>query len=167
MPIKSSAAIAPSAPALLSPVTDVGRYTFFVVVHPSVPGRTLGEFIDYARANPGKINYATGNTTGIVSTAFFASLAGIEMVHVPYKGEPQAVVDLLAGRDGKAGLPAIAELPREARPARPGAARELPPGPRRRRGPAGLGRQSCAARSAAAWRAGGLPRWPGRAFLAR
>jgi tripartite-type tricarboxylate transporter receptor subunit TctC len=81
-----------------TPVTDVGRYTFFVVVHPSVPGKTLAEFIDYARANPGRINYATGNTTGIVSTAFFASLAGIQMVHVPYKGEPQAVVDLLAGR---------------------------------------------------------------------
>jgi tripartite-type tricarboxylate transporter receptor subunit TctC len=81
-----------------TPVTDVGRYTFFIVVHPSVPGRTLAEFIDFARANPGQINYATGNTTGIVSTAFFASLAGIQMVHVPYKGEPQAVVDLLAGR---------------------------------------------------------------------
>src|SRR4051812_42868494 len=81
-----------------TPITDVGRYTFFIVVHPSVPGTTLKELIDYARANPGKLNYATGNTTGIVSTAFFASLAGIEMVHVPYKGEPQAITDLIAGR---------------------------------------------------------------------
>src|SRR5687768_17957028 len=81
-----------------TPITDVGRYTFFIVVHPSVPAKTLKELIDYARANPGKVNYATGNTTGIVSSAFFASLAKIQMVHVPYKGEPQALTDLVAGR---------------------------------------------------------------------
>jgi tripartite-type tricarboxylate transporter receptor subunit TctC len=81
-----------------TPITDIGRYTFFILVHPSVPAKTLKELIDYARANPGKLNYATGNTTGIVSTAYFASLARIELVHVPYKGEPQAVTDLVAGR---------------------------------------------------------------------
>ena len=81
-----------------TPITDIGRYTFFILVHPSVPAKTLGELIDYARANPGKLNYATGNTTGIVSSAYFASLAGIQLVHVPYKGEPQAVTDLVAGR---------------------------------------------------------------------
>ena len=81
-----------------TPITDIGRYTFFIVVHPSVPANTLKELIDYARANPGKLNYATGNTSGIVSTAYFASLAKIELVHVPYKGEPQALTDLVAGR---------------------------------------------------------------------
>jgi tripartite-type tricarboxylate transporter receptor subunit TctC len=81
-----------------SPITDIGRYTFFIVVHPSVPAKTLSELIAYARANPGKLNYATGNTTGIVSTAFFASQAQINLVHVPYKGEPQAITDLVAGR---------------------------------------------------------------------
>jgi tripartite-type tricarboxylate transporter receptor subunit TctC len=79
-------------------ISDIGRYTFFIVMHPGVPAKTLQEFIQYARANPGKINYATGNTTGIVSTAFFSSLAKIEMVHVPYKGEPQAMVDIISGR---------------------------------------------------------------------
>ena len=79
-------------------ITDIGRYPFFIVAHPSVPAKTLQEFIQYARANPGKINYATGNTTGIVSTAFFSSLAKIDMVHVPYKGEPQAMTDLISGR---------------------------------------------------------------------
>jgi tripartite-type tricarboxylate transporter receptor subunit TctC len=81
-----------------TPITDVGRYTFFIVLHPSVPAKTLAELIDYARANPGKLNYATGNTSGIVSTAFFSSQAKITMVHVPYKGEPQAITDLVAGR---------------------------------------------------------------------
>lgn len=79
-------------------ITDIGRYTFFIVMHPGVPAKTLQEFIQYARANPGKINYATGNTTGIVSTAFFSSLAKIDMVQVPYKGEPQAMVDMISGR---------------------------------------------------------------------
>src|SRR5687767_3682549 len=60
-----------------TPITDIGRYSFFIVVHPSVPAKTLAELIDHAHANPGKLNYATGNTTGIVSTAYFASLAGI------------------------------------------------------------------------------------------
>src|SRR5687767_9038833 len=81
-----------------TPITDIGRYTFFIVVHPSVPAKTLRELIEHARANPGKLNYATGNTTGIVSTAYFASLADIRLVHVPYKGEPQAITDLVAGR---------------------------------------------------------------------
>jgi tripartite-type tricarboxylate transporter receptor subunit TctC len=81
-----------------TPITDIGRYTFFILVHPGVPAKTLAELVDYARANPGKLNYATGNTTGIVSSAYFASLAGIQLVHVPYKGEPQAVTDLVAGR---------------------------------------------------------------------
>jgi tripartite-type tricarboxylate transporter receptor subunit TctC len=81
-----------------TPITDVGRYTFFIVIHPDVPAKTLSEVIAHAKANPGKLNYATGNTTGIVSTALFQTLAGIQMVHVPYKGEPQAMTDMVAGR---------------------------------------------------------------------
>jgi len=81
-----------------TPITDVGRYTFFIVVNPNVPAKTLPELIQYARANPGKINYATGNTTGIVSSALLASLAKIDMVHVPYKTEPQVMPDLMSGR---------------------------------------------------------------------
>jgi tripartite-type tricarboxylate transporter receptor subunit TctC len=81
-----------------SPIADIGRYTFFIVVHPSVPAKTVAELLAHAKANPGALNYATGNTTGIVSMALFASLGGISMVHVPYKGEPQALTDLIAGR---------------------------------------------------------------------
>src|SRR5213596_1993019 len=46
-----------------TPITDIGRYTFFVVSYPGLPAKTLPELVQYARANPGKINYATGNTT--------------------------------------------------------------------------------------------------------
>jgi len=81
-----------------TPITDVGRYTFFLYVHPSVPATSFAQLIAHARANPGKLNYATGNTTGIVSFAQIRSLAGIEMVHVPYKGEPAGITDLVAGR---------------------------------------------------------------------
>jgi len=81
-----------------TPITDVGRYTFFVVTYPGLPAKTLPELVQYARANPGKINYATGNTTGIVSSALLASLAKIDMVHVPYKTEPLVMPDLVGGR---------------------------------------------------------------------
>lgn len=81
-----------------TPITDVGRYTFFLYVHPQVPAKTFRDLIAYAKANPGKLNYATGNTTGIVSFAQIQSLAAIQMVHVPYKGEPAGITDLVAGR---------------------------------------------------------------------
>jgi len=81
-----------------TPISFVGNYTFFVVVHPSVPAKTLQELIGYARANPGKLNYATGNTTSIVSTAMFATLAKINIVQVPYRTEPPAIIDLLSGQ---------------------------------------------------------------------
>jgi tripartite-type tricarboxylate transporter receptor subunit TctC len=80
-----------------TPVSFVGNYTFFVVVHPSVPAKTLADLIAHARANPGKLNYGTGNTSGIVMTAMFASMANMQLVHVPYKSEPPAITDLLSG----------------------------------------------------------------------
>ncbi len=81
-----------------TPISDVGRYTFFLFATASLPQKSLAEIIAYAKANPGKLAYATGNTTGIVSFAQFNSLAGTQMLHVPYKGEPAAITDLLAGR---------------------------------------------------------------------
>ena len=65
-----------------SPISFVGRYTFYLVVHASVPARTLPELLDYARANPDKLNYATGNTTGILSTGQLLAFGGVKMVHV-------------------------------------------------------------------------------------
>jgi tripartite-type tricarboxylate transporter receptor subunit TctC len=81
-----------------APISLAGYYSFYLMVHPSVPAKTLKELIDYARVNPGKLNYATGNTTGIMSTLQLMWLGGIKMTHVPYKGEPQAVTDMLNGQ---------------------------------------------------------------------
>jgi tripartite-type tricarboxylate transporter receptor subunit TctC len=78
-----------------APVTDVGRYTFFLFASADSPFKTVQEMIAYAKANPGKLNYATGNTTGIVSFAQINALAGIDMAHIPYKGEPAGVTDLV------------------------------------------------------------------------
>jgi len=81
-----------------TPISLVGRYTFFIVVHPSVPGPGLADFVAYARANPGKLNYATGNTSSIVLTGMFLALTGLQLVHVPYKTEPTAIPDFLQGQ---------------------------------------------------------------------
>lgn len=81
-----------------TPISLVGRFVFFFFTRNGLPAKTLQEFVSYARANPGKINYATGNTTSIVATAQFKSLAGIDMQHVPYKGDAPATADLLGGQ---------------------------------------------------------------------
>lgn len=81
-----------------TPIGFVGRYLHAVLVHPDVPAKTLAEFFNYARSNPGKLNYGSGGTFQIISTANLTKIAGINMVHVPYKGEPAALVDLIAGR---------------------------------------------------------------------
>ncbi len=80
-----------------TPITLVGRYSSFLWVNAKLPIYSLSDLIAYARANPGKLNYATGNTGGIVAMAQTLSLAGnLKLVHVPYKGEPAALIDLVA-----------------------------------------------------------------------
>ena len=81
-----------------APISMLGRFSFFVFARPDLPAKTLADLVNYARANPGKLNYGTGNTTSILATAQFKSLAGIDMVQVPYKGDAPATTDLLGGR---------------------------------------------------------------------
>ncbi len=81
-----------------APISMVGYYTFLLAVNANVQAKSLRELFDYARANPGKLNYASGNTSSIVMMAMMNSLAGVKMVHVPYKSEPPAVVDLISGQ---------------------------------------------------------------------
>jgi len=81
-----------------TPVTYLGDNTFFIVVHPSVPAKTIGELIAHAKANPKALNYVVGNTYALVSTAMFAVNNGIVMNPVSYKSEPDAMADLLSGR---------------------------------------------------------------------
>src|SRR6266852_1115459 len=80
------------------PITHLGKFAFFLVVHPSVPAKTLSELIDYARANPGRLNYATANLSAILAFAQLKSFGNVDMVHVPYKGESLTLPDLLNAR---------------------------------------------------------------------
>ena len=91
--------IAPYDPvADFTPIAFIGRYLHVVLVHPDVPAKNLAEFFTYARANPGSLNYGSGGTFQIISTAQLLKIGGISATHVPYKGEPAALVDLIAGR---------------------------------------------------------------------
>lgn len=81
-----------------TPVAMVARFSFFLFINSEVPARTLLELMELARANPAKLNYATGNPTGIVASSQMLSLAKANMVHVPYKGEPAAMIDLSSNR---------------------------------------------------------------------
>jgi tripartite-type tricarboxylate transporter receptor subunit TctC len=81
-----------------TPVSMLGESSFFIAVNATVPAKSLAELIAHAKANPGKLSYGTGNTTGIVSSLLLSKAAGIQMLHVPYKSEPEAIPDLLSGQ---------------------------------------------------------------------
>lgn len=81
------------------PISLISIGPFVLITHPSVPARTVKELIALAKAQPGKLNYASaGNgTANHLAMELFKHMAGIDIVHVPYKGAPQAVTDVVAG----------------------------------------------------------------------
>jgi len=80
------------------PITRVGSFTLMLVVNPNLPIHSVKEMIDYAKANPGNLTFATGNTAGIVALEMIKRDTGISMLHVPYKSTPPALEDIIAGR---------------------------------------------------------------------
>ncbi len=81
-----------------TPITNTGKFDFFLFTHASVPAHQLSEFFAYVKTHPGEINYGTGNVGGIVGTAELSNLHQLHMVHIPYKGEVPLMNDLLSGR---------------------------------------------------------------------
>jgi putative tricarboxylic transport membrane protein len=98
-----------AAPALnksvaYDPVTDfaaisrIGSFTLMLVLNPEVPAKSIPELIAYARANPGKLSFASGNSSGVVAGETLKAWANINLVHVPYRSTPPAINDVLGGR---------------------------------------------------------------------
>ena len=82
-----------------APVTIASNSPYFLVVHPKIPATNVRELIAYAKANPGKMNYSSsgsGSSTHLAGV-LFNQMAGVDIVHIPYKGAAPAIVDLLAG----------------------------------------------------------------------
>jgi tripartite-type tricarboxylate transporter receptor subunit TctC len=84
----------------IAPVAGIYRGAYVMVVNPSVPAKSVPEFIAYAKANPGKLNMASGGVGSAhhVSGELFKMMAGVNLVHVPYRGAGPALVDVLAGQ---------------------------------------------------------------------
>ena len=84
----------------VAPVAGLVRMPLVMVVNPSVPARTVAEFITYAKSNPGKINMASAGVGGTIHLAgeLFKATAGVDLLHVPYRGSPPAISDMISGR---------------------------------------------------------------------
>jgi tripartite-type tricarboxylate transporter receptor subunit TctC len=85
----------------LAPIGGIDRNPLILEVHPSLPVKTVPELIDYAKAHPGQINMASGGvgSTPHLAGELFNMLTGVNMLHVPYRGDAPAVTDMLAGQD--------------------------------------------------------------------
>jgi len=81
-----------------TPVSKIGVFGFFLFSHPSVPANTMAELLAHIRANPGKLNYGSGNSTAMLSTAQLVLQEKLDVVHIPYKGDGPLSLDLLGGR---------------------------------------------------------------------
>jgi len=95
------------------PVTGLGKGGQIMIVAPSVQAKTVGEFIALAKAQPGKISFGSGSSSSRVAGELFQQMAGLDLLHVPYKSNPLAINDLLGGQiqmmitDMATGLPQV------------------------------------------------------------
>jgi tripartite-type tricarboxylate transporter receptor subunit TctC len=80
------------------PITRVGSFTLMLVVNPTLPIHSVKELVAYAKANPGRLTYASGNTAGIVGMETLKHSAEVSILHVPYKTTAPALEDIIAGR---------------------------------------------------------------------
>jgi tripartite-type tricarboxylate transporter receptor subunit TctC len=81
-----------------APITKLGTITLALVGHPSVAANTVPELLAYAKANPGKLTFGAGSTSSRAAAELMKTMAGIDMLYVPYKSNPQVVTDLLGGQ---------------------------------------------------------------------
>jgi len=96
-----------------SPVAHIGTGSQVLMINAQIPAKTLAEFVAYAKANPGKLNYGsagTGSSTHL-SMAYFVNVAGLDMVHIPYKSNAEPINELIAGRIQALTVPSLSALP--------------------------------------------------------
>jgi tripartite-type tricarboxylate transporter receptor subunit TctC len=113
MMMSSTASLTPKNVSQFAPVTLVSASPYVVVASPKVPASSIRELVDYAKRNPGKLTFGSSGTGAAshLSAELFKSMAGVEMLHVPYKGTGQAVTDLLAGQIDLLFAPAQSVMP--------------------------------------------------------
>jgi tripartite-type tricarboxylate transporter receptor subunit TctC len=111
--MSSTASLTEKNVSQFSPVTLVSASPYVVVANPKVPANSIAQLIDHAKKNPGKLSYGSSGTGAAshLSAELFKSMAGVDMLHVPYKGTGQAVTDLLAGQIDLLFAPAQAVMP--------------------------------------------------------
>jgi tripartite-type tricarboxylate transporter receptor subunit TctC len=96
-----------------APVTALGRGGQIMVVNPDVPAKTVVELIQYAKSKPGTVSFGSGSSSSRVAGELFQQMAGVQLLHVPYKSNPLAINDLLGGQiqmmitDTATGLPQV------------------------------------------------------------
>jgi len=94
-------------------VANIGMQSYVLMASASVPAKTAAEFVAYAKANPGKLNYASAGhgSSSHLAMAYFASLAGLDMVHIPFKSTADANNDVLAARSHAVIVPNVGAIP--------------------------------------------------------
>src|SRR5229473_468529 len=94
-------------------VANIGMQSYVLMASAAVPAKTVAELLEYARANPGKLNYASAGhgSSSHLAMAYFASLAGLDMMHIPFKSTADANNDVLAARSHAAIVPNVGAIP--------------------------------------------------------